>query len=155
MTYISEIEGEVNSLPPLGETINISRTKRIYNKPGPFFEHPYWQMIRNVCKPCKNKRCGWGNERRCLFVKRNRGPWNTKQEFMKYVRLGDCWMSRTRRFYNKPNNYLYWHPWHVLCMGNCRSCKSRRRNNLKTRGWSWSDKKVLNTEFKKWGLTNS
>lgn len=46
-------------------------------------------------------------------------------------------MSRTKRFYNKPNQYLYIHPYKEMCMGNCRSC--RKYKNSK-RGYAWMTK---------------
>lgn len=38
-------------------------------------------------------------------------------------------MTRTTRFYNRPNRIKdFFHPWHVLCCGNCRWCKDRMKS---------------------------
>ena len=45
-------------------------------------------------------------------------------------------MSRTKRIYNRPRWGGYYHPYRVLCMGNCKMCKDpminkRRRLRFK------------------------
>ena len=43
-------------------------------------------------------------------------------------------MGKTFRYYNINKNYPYWHPYQVLCMGNCHFCKDiKKKQQEKTR----------------------
>ena len=55
-------------------------------------------------------------------------------------------MSRTKRWYNKKNNTIIYHPYAQLCMGNCPHCRSELRRPK-------TDKKELVRIFRKegWG----